>query len=240
VRGFRIAMGSRSSGLAGRTVRVSPGPEGFDRSMFEHVASVLQRGGIVAYPTETLYGIGVDPFHPTAVERLFQLKGRPETMPVSLIVRDLEMLAGLVESLSPIAERIVRTFLPGPLTVVLPARKGLPEAITAASGKVGLRISSHPLLSGLFMFYPFPLISTSANPSGQPPATDAGMVQEYFPEGIDCLIDAGPTPLGMPSTVIDLCGERPVFLREGALSRAEFYSRLGTLPPDGPPTGPMG
>lgn len=225
-------MGSRSSGFVGKTVLIGPWPVGFDRPMFEHVASVLLRGGIVAYPTETLYGIGVDPFQPTAVERLYQLKGRPEKMPVSLLVRDLDMLSGLVESLSPLAERIVRTFLPGPLTVVLPARKDLPETITAASGKVGLRISSHPLLSSLFMFYPFPLTSTSANPSGQPPATDAGMVQAYFPEGIDYLIDAGPAPLGMPSTVIDLCGEQPVFLREGALSRAEFFQRLGPLPPD--------
>ncbi len=188
----------------------------------KEVRFALARGGIVAYPTETLYGLAVDPFQEEAVMRLYALKGRPEGMPLSLIVQDLAMVYELVTSIPAYGQRLFERFLPGPLTVVLEARKGIPHYITGGTGKVGIRISSHPAVSVLFRCYRSPLTSTSANPTGQPPAIDVAAIQQYFPEGIDYILDGGRATLMKPSTVIDLTGEQPVVLREGVISSEEI------------------
>ena len=185
-------------------------------------AQVLRQGGILAYPTETLYGLGVDPFREEALERLFLLKGRPREMPVSVLVRDEGMMREVVRVIPPMAFALIRAFLPGPLTLVLPALTGLPARLTAGSGKIGVRISPHPLVADLFRFYPFPVTTTSANPSGMAAARTGAEVAAYFPVGLDCILDAGPVPGEVGSTVVDLTGERPEILREGVLSREEI------------------
>lgn len=188
----------------------------------EKAHRVLRKGGILAYPTETLYGLGVDPFQEQALERLFLLKGRPRLMPISVLVRDREMMKEVVREVSPMALLLLEAFLPGPLTIVLPARPGLPERLTAGSGKIGVRISPHPLVAHLFAFHPFPVTSTSANPSGMPGARTGAEVADYFPQGLDCILDAGPAPGGVGSTVVDATGPKPVILREGAISRKQL------------------
>lgn len=195
--------------------------------VLKKVKAALENRGIVAYPTETLYGLGVDPFRKEALERLCQLKGRPEGVPTSVLVRDREMMAQLVSSVPPIAETIIEAFLPGPLTLVLKARQGLPLELTGGTGRIGIRISSHPLISHIFVYYPSPFTTTSANPTGLPPAKDARMVLGYFPEGISLLLDGGPVPGGVASTVVDLAGPEPVILRDGAISREELSRVLG-------------
>jgi len=185
-------------------------------------AEVLRQGGILAYPTETLYGLGVDPFNLEALERLYCLKGRPASLPLSLLVRDPEMLRTVVLEIPPGALRILQAFLPGPLTAVLPAARRLPDRLTGGSGKIGVRISSHPLAARLFAVHPFPFTTTSANPTGRPGARNAREVQAYFPEGLDCILDGGPAPGGIGSTVVDLTAEPPVILREGAIPAAEL------------------
>lgn len=197
-----------------------------DPDVLSRAASSLRQGKIVAYPTETLYGLGVDPFQEEAVERLYALKARPTEMPVSILVRDAEMLEQLVLGLSPLAARLVDAFLPGPLTLVLPARPDIPSRLTSGTGKIGIRISSHPLLRSLFSAYPAPITTTSANPSGRPDARSAGDILSYFPEGIDCILDAGPVVGGLGSTVVDVTGERPLILREGALSSDRIAEAL--------------
>ncbi len=187
---------------------------------------VLRQGLVLAYPTETLYGLGVDPFQEKAMERLYRLKGRSSQAPVSLLVRDPAMLQGVVKEISLSAEILINTFLPGPLTIVLPARDNLPKRLTAGTGKIGIRISAYPLISHLFSWFPYPLTTTSVNPSGRPAAKDAKEIIAYFREGIDCLLDAGPAPGGVGSTVVDITGDKPVVLREGVISSDQIMKAL--------------
>ena len=200
-----------------------------DPFILQKVKVTLEHGGIVAYPTETFYGLGVDAFQAEAIQKLFRLKGRPAGVPVSVLVRDREMLNRLVLSVPHIAERIIEAFLPGPLTVVLRASQSLPKELIGETGTIGIRISSHPLITHMFAYCQSPFTTTSANPSGLPPATNAGMVSGYFQEGIDLLVDGGPVPGGMASTVVDASGRVPVVLREGAVSRDDLLMVAGRL-----------
>ncbi len=192
---------------------VDPDPEVLNR-----IASILRQGGVIAYPTETVYGLGVDPFREGALARLYALKGRPAAMPISLLVRDAAMLEEVAQNLLRPARLLIEAFLPGPLTLVLAARPDLPAGLTAGTGKIGVRISSHPLAGHLFTCYPSPITTTSANPTGRPDARDAASILSYFPEGVDCILDAGPAAGGPSSTVVDATGETPVILREGAIT----------------------
>jgi len=197
-----------------------------DETALNRAVEALQQGGILAYPTETLYGLGVDPFKEKALERLFHLKGRSPLSPVSILVRDSLMLREVVSALSPSAETLIKTFLPGPLTIVLPARDTLPEGLTAGTGKIGIRISAYPLMAHLFAGFPFPITTTSVNPSGKPAAKDANEIVSYFSEGIDCLLDAGPVPGGIGSTVVDMTDKDPVIIREGVISSKQITEAL--------------
>lgn len=193
-----------------------------DWASLEEVSRVFASGGVLAYPTETLYGLGVDAFRNDALEKLFVLKGRPKDLPVSVLVRDPEMMLEVVQEVPETARALLEAFLPGPLTLVLPARAGLPERVTAGSGKVGVRISPHPVPALLFRIYPRPITSTSANPSGLPAARTAVEVAAYFPVDLDLVLDGGPAAAGVGSTVLDLTGPKPRILREGAISRQEI------------------
>ncbi len=187
----------------------------------------LRAGRVIAYPTETLYGLGVDPFQPEALERLYRLKGRPAGRPVSLLVADAAMLRGLVREVTPSARALLEAFLPGPLTLVLEARADLPAALTAGTGKIGLRISSHPLIPHLFARLSGPITTTSANPTGRPPAGRAEEIAAYFPRGVACILDGGPSAGSTGSTVVDLTGPQPAVLREGAIPANKVLEVLG-------------
>jgi L-threonylcarbamoyladenylate synthase len=189
-------------------------------------ASALRQGEIIAYPTETLYGLGADPFREEAIERLYRLKGRPSSMPVSILVKDVAMLHEVAADLPEQARRLVEAFLPGPLTLVLRARPHLPCRLTAGTGKIGVRISAYPLIGHLFSRYPAPITTTSANPTGKPDARDAGEVLSYFPRGIDCILDAGPVIGGVGSTVVEVTAEGPKILREGAIPTKKIFHAL--------------
>jgi L-threonylcarbamoyladenylate synthase len=168
----------------------------------------------------------VDPFHEEALDRLYRLKNRPSTKPVSILVRDVAMLNEVARDLPESAMRLIEAFLPGPLTLVLPARPHLPHRLTAASGKIGVRISAHPLIGHLFSSYSAPITTTSANPAGAPNARDAEKILSYFPQGIECILDAGSVPGGIGSTVVEATGDAPVVLREGVISEKEISEAL--------------
>ncbi len=197
-----------------------------DPGALARAASALREGRVVAYPTETLYGLGVDPFQEEALDRLYALKGRPAEMPVSILVRDPAMLEEVASGLTRTAARLIEAFLPGPLTLVLRARPGLPARVSSREGKVGIRISAHPLLAHLFAKYPGPITTTSANPTGRPGARNAGEIESYFPVGIDCILDTGPVTGGVGSTVVDATGEAPLLLREGILTAEQIAQAL--------------
>ena len=179
--------------------------------------SVFAGGGIIAYPTETFYGLGVDPFRPEALERLFMLKGRARGKPVLVVIRDASSLHSLVADIPPCAASLMERYWPGPLTLIFRAKKGLPALLTGGTGRIGVRLSSSPITRRLLEILHSPLTSTSANPSGREPAQDYKEVLEYFGDGVDAVIKGDRLVATLPSTVVDVTGERPVVIREGAV-----------------------
>ncbi|NLI30772.1 MAG: threonylcarbamoyl-AMP synthase [Nitrospiraceae bacterium] len=187
--------------------------------------SVLNAGGIAAYPTETFYGLGARFDRADAVDRIYVLKHRPPDKALPVIIADREQLFLLAASVPATAEILIDRFWPGPLTLILPALPGLTNGIVHEQ-KIAVRIPGPSFAFDLVNAAGFPITSTSANPSGQPPAATAGMIREYFPHGIDLLIDGGTAASSLPSTIVDLCGDSPRILREGAIPPASLFSAL--------------
>jgi len=179
--------------------------------------NVLKSGGIVAYPTETFYALGVNPTDEGALKRLYRIKGRPPRKPLPLIVGDRRALRSMVKRVSPEAEDLIKRFWPGPLTIIFEASPKLPVLLTADTGKVALRIPGEKIARDLSKGCGFPIISTSANPSGMAPATSVEEVIRYFGERIDIIIDKGKTPGGKPSTIVDSTTVPIKVIREGVI-----------------------
>lgn len=182
--------------------------------------AALRRGGVVVYPTETVYGLGADATSDDAVRRVAGLKERDAGKPILVLVSSREMLDAVAGRVPSLAEPLMRRFWPGPLTLVVPAAAGLPRGLTGGGAGIGVRISSHPLARSLVERLGRPLTSTSANPGGAPPATGVPAARAYFGDRVDAYVDGGPAQGGAASTVLDLTGEEPVLVREGAVSSA--------------------
>ncbi|RUM89775.1 MAG: threonylcarbamoyl-AMP synthase [Thermodesulfatator sp.] len=177
---------------------------------------ILSEGGVLGFPTETFYGLAVDPFNPRAIERLYQMKRRLREKPVLLLIGDPEEVKLLAEEIPPVAEALMERFWPGPLTLVFRARAEVPSWLTAETGTVALRVSSHPLARELPRLFRGPITGTSANLSEEPPARTAEEVAHYFPE-IDLVLDGGPCPGERPSTLVSVVSEKVELLRPGAV-----------------------
>lgn len=176
----------------------------------------LRSGGVIAYPTETFYALGVDANNEKALKRIYGLKGRSSRKPLPVIIGGKKVLKLLVKEIPPESKRLMEKFWPGPLTIVF---KSLPEIsgiLAAKTGKIAIRIPGGDIAHGIAKKSGFPVTSTSANPSGRPPARDTGKVIEYFGDSIDLVIDGGRTPGGMPSTIVDVTGPLKI-LRKGAI-----------------------
>ena len=178
--------------------------------------AVLAGGGIIAYPTETFYGLGAKYDHGPALERLRELKQRPHGNAMPLVIGNVEQLFDLADSVSGPARELIRAYWPGPLTILFQARSGLSEHIVSG-GKVAVRVPGDSFALSLARAAGFPITATSANPSGKPPADSAPMVQGYFGSRIDLLIDCGKTGGDRPSTIVDASSGGLKILREGAL-----------------------
>jgi L-threonylcarbamoyladenylate synthase len=189
-------------------------------------AAVLRRGGVIAYPTETFYGLGALASDGAAVARLVRAKGRPDGKPLPLLGADLAQLEAVAE-FSPLARRLAAAFWPGPLTLVLPARPGLHPAITGGSGTVGVRVTSGVVASALAVAAGGALVSTSANPSGQPPPTAATGLDGALRARLDLVLDGGATPGGRPSTVVAIEEGRLTLLRPGAVAVEAVWAAAG-------------
>ncbi len=186
----------------------------------------IRKGYIVAYPTETFYGLGVDPFNRKALERLFALKGRERGKPVPVLVPDLETLEWIVEEIPKTGRRLIDRFWPGPLTIVFKARPEVPDLLTGGTGKIGVRISSHPVAAKLLEYLDGPLTTTSANPSGKGSPLTAGEVEDYFGEKVAIIIDGGRLKGRKGSTVVDVTGGGLTTIREGEIPVEELRRSL--------------
>lgn len=177
----------------------------------------LQEGRVVAYPTETFYGLGVDFRNERAIKRLYELKRRDPGLPIALLVADMTMLEQCVARIPSPARSLVRRFWPGPLTICFAASPIVPKSLTTNTGKIGVRISSHPIATALVRAFGHPITTTSANLSGYPPSLDIKHVRKYFQDRIDCLIEGGECIASRGSTVVDISDETMAIIREGAI-----------------------
>jgi L-threonylcarbamoyladenylate synthase len=189
-------------------------------------AEIVRRGGLIAFRTDTFYGLGADPFNASAVRRIFELKGREEGKPILVLISDLDLVSSFLTNTSAQFSSVAKRFWPGPLTLIGVARAELPHELTAGTGTVGIRLPADEEVRALLHACGGALTATSANPAGQQPARSAEEVGRYFPDGIDLVVDEGEVTATQPSTVLDLSGETPKLIREGAISRAELAEFL--------------
>ncbi|MCS5695496.1 L-threonylcarbamoyladenylate synthase [Desulfofundulus thermocisternus] len=193
---------------------------------------ILRRGGLVAFPTETVYGLGASALDGRAVRRIFEVKGRPPDNPLIVHVAGRGMLRPLVRSWPATAEKLVAAFWPGPLTLVLPAAPGVPREVTAGLDTVGIRMPAHPVALALIASAGIPVAAPSANLSGRPSPTTAGHVLQDLNGRIDAILDAGPAGVGVESTVLDLVADVPVILRPGGITPEELEKVIGKVKVD--------
>ncbi|MDZ7374574.1 MAG: L-threonylcarbamoyladenylate synthase [candidate division KSB1 bacterium] len=208
--------------------RLTVDPDNPQPAVVEEAVGVLRAGGVIAYPTETLYGLGADARNPDAVSRVFRIKGRAEGRALPVIIGEVGMLGEVAAHVPPAALELAKAFWPGPLTLVLPAAD-LPSALLGGGDTVAVRVSGSLLCRKLSLQFGGPITATSANLSEGPELRDAEQVVQVLGERVDLILDAGPAPLDRPSTIVDCTGPRLRILREGAISRTELTSRLPEL-----------
>lgn len=187
-----------------------------DRQVIRHAAEMLEQGLVVAYPTDTLYGLAVDPRNPNAVKRLFELKGRPERSALTLIAADISQVRAVAE-LTVEAERLASTWWPGPLTVVVRARPIIAPEMLAGGSTVGIRVPDHAVATALARVTGIPVTATSANKSGAIAASTAAAVEASLPD-VDAILDGGPSRGGAPSTIVNASTANVTLIREGAVA----------------------
>lgn len=197
-----------------RWVRVDPQEP--DGEAIRAAADCILAGGVVAFPTDTLYGLAADPRNEAGVRKVFAVKQRPRDRPLPLIAGSAEAAAGAAR-LTPVARRLAAHFWPGPLTLIVPADPAIVADVHQGSGGVGIRVPDHAVARALALAAGGVVTATSANRSGEPAADLAEAVLDLLATGLDLLLDAGPVRGGAPSTVVDVTGETPVLVRAGAL-----------------------
>ncbi|HET7826853.1 MAG TPA: L-threonylcarbamoyladenylate synthase [Anaeromyxobacter sp.] len=191
----------------------------------DSVAEVLRRGGVVAYPTETFYGLGALVRDAAAVRRLAGLKGRPDGKPLPLVAGDRAQVDA-VALLDSAADRLAAAFWPGPLTLVVPARAGLPPELGAGTGTIGVRISGSEIARALALAAGAALVSTSANPAGAPPPARPEDLDPALRARLDAVLDGGPAPGGAPSTVVEVNAGVARLVRQGVVPFEEVLAAL--------------
>ena len=182
----------------------------------EKAADTLKNGGVVAFPTDTVYGIGVDPFQPEAIEKLYTIKGRPRDKPIPILVGSHQDVENVAQNLPKIFFQLIKQFWPGALTLIVEA-KGLPTQITAGGKTVGLRMPNHPIALKMLRCFAGPIATTSANKSNKAPTTSKLQIEQELGSLVDLIIDGGETNTGTSSTVIDLIETPPKVLRQGEI-----------------------
>jgi L-threonylcarbamoyladenylate synthase len=208
-------------GLSGNSRIVKIGPEMDLSKDIEEAGKVLLSGGVVAFPTESFYGLAVNPMDEEAVDRLFKLKQREADQPIIILIPSLESLGAYASNIPDISRVLIKKHWPGGLTILFKAMPCISYRLTAGTGKIGIRLSSHPAATALARSINSAITGTSANISGRPPCTSAMEVYDYFKEGI-FILDGGLTEGGKGSTILDVTVDPPIILREGMISEEEL------------------
>jgi L-threonylcarbamoyladenylate synthase len=205
------------------SARISP----VDASAIENAAVLLARGELVAFPTETVYGLGADARNPDAVRRIFAAKGRPADHPVIVHVADIGELDGWVRAFPPIAQRLAQAFWPGPLTLILPRHRSVHDCITGGQDSVGIRMPVHPVARELLRTFGRGIAAPSANRFGRISPTTAQHVADDLGDRVTMILDGGACAVGIESTIVACTGDTPVLLRPGGITLAQLQSVIG-------------
>ncbi|HHY40083.1 MAG TPA: threonylcarbamoyl-AMP synthase [Syntrophaceticus sp.] len=201
-------------------------PKSPESKQIKKAAGVIKKGGLVAFPTETVYGLGADGLNTEAVNKIFQVKGRPRKNPLILHVSSLDQAKSLSSNWPQTADILAKSFWPGPITLILPRAEGIPDAVTAGLPTIALRYPSSPIALALIEASGVPIAAPSANLSGRPSPTRAEDVLADLNGKIDMILDGGPAEVGVESTILSLTGEQPVLLRPGGITREEIEDVL--------------
>ena len=205
-------------------------------AFWDEARTVLRRHGIIAVPTETFFGLAVNPFQEEALSRLFALKDRAPEKPVLVMVTGPAMLDQVVHEVPEVAFRLMARFWPGPLTIIFPSLPHLPRRLTGGTGTIGVRQPRQSLTCRLITALGHPITGTSANRAGRRPLVRALEVAREFGDHLDLILDAGPCPGGLPSTIVDVTTSLPRLVRAGAIppaELAEIIPELGRIPATG-------
>jgi L-threonylcarbamoyladenylate synthase len=187
-------------------------------SALAEAVAVLRAGGVVAMPTDTLYGLAADPFSSVAVARVFAVKGRSADRAMPLVAADVDQVVSQLGPLSELAQRLASRYWPGPLTLLVARPSSIPADVSGGRDEIGVRVPAHAVTRELCRASGRLLTATSANLSGDPPSNDPDVIERALGTGVDLLLDAGRTPGGAPSTIVDVTGRDPRLVRPGAIA----------------------
>lgn len=204
---------------------ITVNPTDPDPNVISEAAGVIKTGGVISFPTQYLYGLGADALNADAVNRVFGIKHRSYKKPILVLVKSLEDLERIVRSIPPVASRIIEKFWPGGITIIFEAKETLPVNLTAGTGKIGVRLPEHPVAAALVNSIGGPMTGTSANIAGNAGCSRISALDPRIAEKLDLILDAGPLKGGIGSTVVDVTGESPMILREGAVPSMAIFSQ---------------
>jgi len=194
--------------------------------IIQAAAEVLMAGGLLAFPTTGLYGLGADALNPNAVDKIFSIKQRDSDKPILVLVKDESELEKITAKVPASAAKMMAAFWPGSLTIILEAQPDLPKVLTGGTGKIGIRVPRHPVASALVSAFDRPMTGTSANISGGKGCSTVADLDPGLVQDLDLVLDAGPLMGGVGSTVVDATSDPPSVLREGAVSKKKLLAVL--------------
>ena len=196
----------------------------FDK--LKEISEIIKNGGIVVFPTETVYGIGTNGLNKEAISRLYEVKQRPTSKPISLLVSSIEMVDMVAKDITDMEYKLMDKFFPGPLTIILKKKNIVPDNLTNNTDTVGIRMPDNIIAKKLIEYAKVPIATPSANISGKPSGTDINYIMENFKDKVDYYIDGGQSKLGIGSTIVKVENGYPLILREGSISKEQIFECL--------------
>ena len=193
-----------------------------DFTKLEEPAQIIKNGGIVVFPTETVYGIGANALNAEAVKKIYEIKKRPLSKPITLLVNSIDMIERVAKDITPFEYAIIKKFFPGPLTIILQKKDVVPDIVTSGGSTVGIRMPANEIALELINRAGVPLATPSANISDKPSKTNIKDVMSEFPEGVDCFIDGGKSKIGVASTIVQVIDGVPHILRQGTITEEQI------------------
>jgi L-threonylcarbamoyladenylate synthase len=196
------------------------------QSIMDRAGEIITEGGVLIFPTQSLYGLGANALDRDAVERIFSIKQRPAHKPLLILINRLSQMPSLVQAIPPAASRIMNSCWPGGVTLICHAAAHLPANLTAGTGKIGIRMPIHPVARELVRRVSFPVTGTSANLSGHPPSSNADDIDDAVRKAVDMVLDAGELKGGVGSTIVDVTTSPPSILREGIVASSRILKAI--------------